>query len=110
MAINKMLDKIDNISYNNFVRPIFRLVNQIAHPDTLQEEVSNILDKLNTMLEVATPLISVQPVIITIGYLRCTFSVRHLLSQWPIFLAEAYSQLSLKFKPEKVNKLLRGLL
>lgn len=110
MVIVQMLDRIDDLAYKNFVSPIFNLVNKVAHPETSQEEVVTSLEKLDILLEVATPLISVQPVIITIGYLRCTFAVRQLLPHWPTFLEEAELQLGIKFKPEKVQRLLRGLI
>lgn len=104
-----MLDTIDGIAYKDFVGPIFQLMSKIGHPKTSADELTTILGKLDILLEVAIPLIRVQPVIITIGYLRCTFSVREMLPHWTIFLEEAKLQLGIKFKPYKVDRLLRGL-
>lgn len=104
-----MLDRIDDKSYKLFVSPIFKMVTQICDPKTPKEELLTVIAKLDGLLEVALPLISVQPIIVTIGYLRCTFSVRQSLPHWDAFLEEANFQLRIKFKPEKVDRLLRGL-
>lgn len=104
-----MLDTIDDASYKLFLSPIFGLMNKIGHPNTSSMELDVILQKLDLLLEVAMPLISVQPVIITIGYLRATFLVREMLPHWQLFLEEALLQFGIKFKPYKVENLLRGL-
>jgi len=106
-----MLDKISDKDYHAFAGVISGLVFDYRTSNSEEDmahnrESTKILDYL---LAAAIPLVSVQPTLVTIGYLRMTFVRRDILENWPKLLEATNKAFLEKYKPEKVNQLLRGL-
>lgn len=106
-----MLDSISKLEYKKFLSSIMDITWNLRTSNSEEDMAFNRIqfEKLDLLLKVAIPLVRVQPVLITIGYLRSTYTLRHVLSNWSLLLEAAENAFEEKFKPEKAKSLLRGL-
>ena len=106
-----MLDTISDIDYKRFLSTIMDITLNLKYDNTEEDKAFNRLqfEKLDLLLAIAIPLVSVQPVLVTIGYLRSTYMLRKIIPSWPLLLKAAEKAFSDKFKQYKVDSLLKGL-
>lgn len=105
-----MLDGISYEQLKNFISVFAKLQVELipSQPEDSEANLS-IFRTIDCLLEAGQVLITVQPAIVTIAYLRSTYSIRQNLKNWDSFKAAAFIELSNKFKPEKVQTLMKGL-
>jgi hypothetical protein len=106
-----MLDTISDLEYKKFLSSIMNITLNLRTSNSEEDTAFNRIqfEKLDLLLGIAIPLVSVQPVLVTIGYLRSTFRLKNVLPNWILLLEAAENAFEEKFKSEKAKSLLRGL-